>query len=130
MILTTNRIKSLDVAVQSRIHLAVRYDDLTRPQMLNIFRTILDKFKPRDRDREKILDYFETYAKDNKLKLNGRQIRNLVFSARAMALSKGSDSITREEIRQVLIITRDFQDQLKGLMERERANREVSADGD
>ena len=130
MILTTNRIKSLDVAVQSRIHLAVRYDDLTRPQMLNIFRTILDKFKPRDRDREKILDYFETYAKDNKLKLNGRQIRNLVFSARAMALSKGNDSITREEIRQVLIITRDFQDQLKGLMERERANREVSADGD
>ena len=130
MILTTNRIKSLDVAVQSRIHLAVRYDDLSRNQMYSIFSTILDKFKPKERDRDSILDYFKQYTEDNKLKLNGRQIRNLVFSARAIALSKGRDSITREEIRQVLRITRDFQDQLKDLMARERANREVFVDAD
>ena len=130
MILTTNRIKSLDSAVQSRIHLAVRYDELSRSQMFAIFSTILKKFKPKEKDKEDILEYFQTYAQDNKLRLNGRQIRNLVFSARAMALSKGRNSITKPDIKQVLRITRDFQDQLKDVVTRERNNREVTMDPD
>jgi SpoVK/Ycf46/Vps4 family AAA+-type ATPase len=43
IILTTNRIKSIDVAVISRIHLAIRYSDLTESQMKKIFEFFLDQ---------------------------------------------------------------------------------------
>lgn len=130
MILTTNRIKSLDVAVQSRIHLAVRYDDLNKEQMRKVFCNILKKFKPKDNDYEDILRYWDEYADEMGLRLNGRQIRNLVFSARAMARANDRTSITQKEIKQVMKVTREFQAQLKDLVQRERTNREVSKGGD
>ncbi|KAL9614371.1 MAG: hypothetical protein Q9167_001174 [Letrouitia subvulpina] len=129
MILTTNRIKSLDVAIQSRIHLAIRYDDLTREQMKNILDTILNKFKPRKSDKDEILKYFHEFTEDTKIKLNGRQIRNLVSSAQAIASSNHRDSISRVDFRQILIVTRDFQEQLNRLVEQERMRREVTKDG-
>lgn len=43
IILTTNRIKSIDVAVISRIHLAIRYSDLTEDQMSEIFSFFLNQ---------------------------------------------------------------------------------------
>lgn len=129
MILTTNRIKSLDVAIQSRIHLAIRYDDLTREQMKNILDTILTKFKPRQSDKDEILKYFQEFTEDTKIKLNGRQIRNLVSSAQAIASSNHRDSISRVDFRQILIVTRDFQEQLNRLVEQERMRREVTKDG-
>ena len=130
MILTTNRIRSLDVAVQSRIHLAVRYDDLTRKQMCSVLATILNKFQPNESENESIVDNFKEDASYSNVKLNGRQIRNLVISASAIAKAEGKDSISWKDIRQVLKVTRYFQEQLRSLVERERMQREVSKEGD
>ena len=130
MILTTNRIKSIDVAVQSRIHLAVRYDDLTRDQMRSILGTILTKFNVEEREKQCIVDSFKEHAEDTGLKLNGRQIRNLVFSAQAMASADGRESISWSDIKCVTKVTREFQTQLKSIVETERAYREVSKEGD
>jgi hypothetical protein len=55
MILTTNRINSLDIAVQSRIHLAIRYDDLSVEQKKKIFRVFLDCLEP-DNLKDKGMD--------------------------------------------------------------------------
>ncbi|KAL9631611.1 MAG: hypothetical protein Q9164_005791 [Protoblastenia rupestris] len=130
MILTTNRIKSLDVAVQSRIHLAVRYDDLSSEQMLHIFKSILSKFRLKTDDYKDVLTYWTEFAGEMGLKLNGRQIRNLVSSAQAMALSNDRDTINLKDIKQVMKVTRLFQAQLKDLVQSERQRREVSKEGD
>ncbi|KAL8919899.1 MAG: hypothetical protein Q9172_004747 [Xanthocarpia lactea] len=130
MILTTNRIKSLDAAVQSRIHLAVRFDELSKTQMQDILKTILGKFKAKEVDVEVIMDNFKEYLKDNSnLKLNGREIRNLVFSAHAIALSKDRKSIKWGDIRDILRVTRAFQEQLKEITDKQRYQREASKDG-
>ena len=125
MILTTNRIKSIDVAVQSRIHLAVRYEDLSQDQMRAILKTILKKFKVQGKDQDIILRSFGEYADDMNLNLNGRQIRNLVSSAQAVATAEGMDSITWDHIKQVTKVTRDFQNQLQKHVADERYDREA-----
>ncbi|KAL8734981.1 MAG: hypothetical protein Q9181_002990 [Wetmoreana brouardii] len=131
LILTTNRIKSLDAAVQSRIHLAVRFEELDRKQMQNILETILRKFKVKETDVDDINYRFEQYLKDSsRFKLNGREIRNVVFSAHAMALSQNKSSIAWDHIRDVLSVTREFQDQLKEVNNRQRILREASKSGD
>ncbi|KAL2045967.1 hypothetical protein ABVK25_011892 [Lepraria finkii] len=126
MILTTNRIKSLDAAVQSRIHLAVRFDDLNQTQMQNVFSTVLQKYRVEGGNMEDIKYKFKDYLKDNKnLRLNGREIRNVIFSAHAMALHSKKKSMSWDEIREVLAATRDFQDQLKATINAQRVSREA-----
>ena len=125
MILTTNRIKSIDVAVQSRIHLAVRYEDLSQDQMRAILKTILKKFKVQGVEQDRIIRSFGEYAEDMNLSLNGRQIRNLVSSAQAVAVSEKEDSITWNHIKQVAKVTRDFQNQLQKHVADERYDREA-----
>ena len=127
--LTTNRIKSIDIAVQSRIHLAVRYDDLTEVQMCNILKTFLTKFNGDERDKKTIITNFNDYVEENSFKLNGREIRNIVFSARKIAQSDERESITWRDIRQVMKATREFQNQLKSFSERQRYEREAAKDG-
>ncbi|KAL8879546.1 MAG: hypothetical protein Q9198_002859 [Flavoplaca austrocitrina] len=131
LILTTNRIKSLDAAVQSRIHLAVRFDELTQRQMRNILETILKKFNVRHSEIEDIKDKFQNYLADSpRFKLNGREIRNVVFSAHAMALSEGKESIGWNHIRDVLRLTRDFQDHLKAITSKQRYMREAAKEAE
>ena len=65
-------------------------------------------------------------ADNSGTRFNGRQIRNLVFSAHALALSKNRESIMFDDIKAVLRLTRDFQSQLKEVFDKQRANREAS----
>lgn len=81
-----------------------------------------------DSDVEDITDNFQNYLADSpRFKLNGREIRNVVFSANVMALSEGKDSIGWNHIRDVLRVTRDFQEQLKAITDKQRYGREASS---
>jgi len=72
MILTTNRITSLDIAVQSRIHLAIQYQDLSKKQKCNIFESFLKQLEPDDiSDYDDIMEYVKEYGCEEDL--NGRQ---------------------------------------------------------
>jgi len=85
IVLTTNRINSLDVAVQSRIHLAIQYPDLTQDQKIKIFKTFLNQIDDADiKDRESIEDELPRICRKTS-PINGRQIRNIVSSAQALA---------------------------------------------
>ncbi|KAJ5432370.1 uncharacterized protein N7458_011526 [Penicillium daleae] len=130
MILTTNRITSLDIAVQSRIHLAIRYEDLTKAQKRQVFSSFLNKLQDKDKsiispsNRANIDDWVEEIGSEQKL--NGRQIRNLVNSAHALACSNGQGgSLRKDHFKKVLSITREFQEQLEGLTRDRRADNEV-----
>ncbi|KAF3767933.1 P-loop containing nucleoside triphosphate hydrolase protein, partial [Cryphonectria parasitica EP155] len=84
IMMTTNRIKAIDVAVISRIHLAVRYTDLGAVEMRNIFKYYLNQLRPDlIHNLEEIMNFIDTFG--HMYNLNGRQIRNVVMAAQAYA---------------------------------------------
>lgn len=89
--LATNRIRDMDVAVQSRIHLAIKYDDLTRDQQIRIFETFLSQVheKGHVENWDRVRKWVEKDATSTASKFNGRQIRNIVSSA--MGLARAGD---------------------------------------
>jgi AAA+ superfamily predicted ATPase len=125
MILTTNRITSLDIAVQSRIHLAIRYDDLTKEQKCNIFRSFLEQLEPGSiEDFEDIMEYIKEYGSE--ADLNGRQIRNIVTSALSLArVNKKDELLTEKHLKEVLNVTKEFQKQLDSITIEARSTNEV-----
>ena len=130
MILTTNRINSLDIAVQSRIHLAIRYDDLSKDQKKKIFQMFLVQLEPNSiKNHDAITEFINNYGCE--YKLNGRQIRNVVSSALSLARSTakndgGDPRLTVTHLRQVLSITKDFQEQLESITRSARAENEAN----
>jgi hypothetical protein len=76
LFLTTNRVETFDDAFQSRIHIALRYGDLTTKAKRSVWKMFLDRVKAKDGVEtvtftDKDLD---ALARHN---LNGRQVRYL-----------------------------------------------------
>lgn len=100
--MTTNRIRAIDVAVISRIHLAVRYDDLDADQRGSIFAYYLDQLQDEvptlitEEDRDAIDEFIEVHG-DTYL-FNGRQIRNVVQAAHAYA----AHGLFEDELRKLM----------------------------
>lgn len=94
--------------------------------MQSILKIMLKRFKVNESDITDILSNFKDYLDDNSgLRFNGRQIRNLVFSAHAMALSEKRSSCIYKDIKEVLRVTREFQNQLKDVIWNQRHSREA-----
>jgi hypothetical protein len=70
MFLTTNRVSTFDEAFQSRIHFAMRFDDLSIKAKKSIWRAFL---KRADRKTNKITD--EELEGVSRKNINGRQVR-------------------------------------------------------
>lgn len=97
MILTTNRITSLDIAVQSRIHLAIRYEDLTKEQKCNIFESFLSQLEPDDiADFDDIMEYVKEYGSE--ADLNGRQ--SMYYPGQSISFSVQSSEFGEHILRQ------------------------------
>lgn len=129
IILTTNRIRSFDVAVQSRMHLAIQYDDLTPEAKANIYRTLLKKV-PSDQLDPELKSARSLERKLDQLcrrgKINGRQIRNVVGSAYALAKSSEEGILKFEHLEEVHEMTMDF---VSSLMEDTRGTRQINEAG-
>jgi SpoVK/Ycf46/Vps4 family AAA+-type ATPase len=127
IILTTNRITSFDVAVQSRMHLAIQYKDLTEEQKFEIFKNFLAKVPDAkiDGSRKDLYKNVEGLCRRNIL--NGRQIRNIVSAALALAKSdeQGREKLSWEHLRRVFETTMDFLDCLKDLTKHKRTGNEA-----
>lgn len=111
LILTTNRVLSFDVAVQSRIHLAVMFHDLDEKQTQAIIEVHMTKRQHCLSEGE--IELFTMTA--NASSLNGRQIRNVISSAEAMVNTSTSDRkvINWNDIKTVLNHTKEFETSLK-----------------
>ncbi|KNG47000.1 aaa family atpase [Stemphylium lycopersici] len=116
LILTTNRMKSFDIAVQSRIHIAIKYDELDSEQQFAIFQSFLEQLK-----RKKLVEDYNqliTWAKKDskKLSFNGRQIRNVVSTAMNIALvenKEGGGKLKLDHLIRVATQTKEFKAELK-----------------
>ncbi|CAN8101660.1 unnamed protein product [Discula destructiva] len=83
MFLTTNRVATFDDAFKSRIHVPIRYTDLSAASRLQIWRSFCSKVPGgvRISDTE-----YDRLAEDD---LNGRQIKNVIKAAESLALFHG-----------------------------------------
>ena len=112
--------------MQSRIHLAIQYHDLTTQQRLAIYKNRL-KWIPDEEieDRKTLEKGLETSPLTKKSnKANGRQIRNIVTGARALAKSK-NQRLTLEHLVTVDETTSNFINSMADLMQKQRARNEI-----
>jgi hypothetical protein len=84
MFLTTNRIMNFDTAFKSRIHLAIKYPGLSESSQRQLWTTFITN----DVNRPKPYWLNETLLNNLAArKLNGRQIKNVVHTAMALAIA-------------------------------------------
>ncbi|KAE9374033.1 P-loop containing nucleoside triphosphate hydrolase protein [Stipitochalara longipes BDJ] len=112
LILTTNRMRSFDIAVQSRIHLAIKYEELSPEQKTNIFMSFLEQLANKHlvADFEDIKKWVNKHGR--KFSFNGRQIRNVVSTALGIALMEEGKVISNHLVR-VAVQTNNFKADLK-----------------
>ncbi|KAH7116161.1 hypothetical protein B0J11DRAFT_593912 [Dendryphion nanum] len=83
MILTTNRMQSIDTAFESRVDITLTYNPLTEDDRKQVWRNFIRKFNAKDIDiDEAALD------KLSKWDFNGRQIKSAIKTARILAAKK------------------------------------------
>ncbi|KAI1004728.1 hypothetical protein K3495_g3488 [Podosphaera aphanis] len=112
LFLTTNRVETFDDAFQSRIHIALRYGDLSFNAKKGVFKMFIE--------RVRVLEGVETmpfteedYKILSKQNLNGRQIKNTIRTAQALAVQK-KEPLSMQHIKQVLDMASAFDRDLKG----------------
>ncbi len=112
LFLTTNRVETFDDAFQSRIHVALRYGELTAKAKKAVWRMFLDRVRAVDgmEVAEISEEELDVLARNQ---LNGRQIKNLVRTAQALALNE-KEKLTMAHIRRVIEVAETFDRDLRG----------------
>ncbi|KLU92266.1 hypothetical protein MAPG_11212 [Magnaporthiopsis poae ATCC 64411] len=111
LFLTTNRIEAFDRAFKSRIHLAIHYPRLDLESRKSIWRTFLAKASVDSTpDLEAPDGALDRWAS---VELNGRQIRNIIRTGQALALSDGVGGANEHHIDEALKTVREFDLSLK-----------------
>ncbi|KFY48964.1 hypothetical protein V495_00869 [Pseudogymnoascus sp. VKM F-4514 (FW-929)] len=110
MLLTTNRVRDFDEAVQSRIHIGVKYSPLGVDTRKAIWRSFLEKAKTENGDAAYSDKQLNVLAKHS---LNGRQIKNAVRSAHAIASSDGTH-LCYSHLETVLEVGKEFENDFRG----------------
>lgn len=102
LFLTTNRVENIDSAFQSRIHVHIKYADLTVKSRRQIWENFVGQV-PSD---------FAASELDElaKVALNGRQIKNMVKTAQLLAI-EDQKILNKEHIDMVLSIENGFTDE-------------------
>jgi SpoVK/Ycf46/Vps4 family AAA+-type ATPase len=101
LILTTNRVETIDKAFQSRIHISLEYPDLSTDSRLKIWRNFLASATLEVRLTE------QQITELSRLPLNGRQIKNVLKTAQLLARRKTGEAsyLSLEHVKTVLDVT-------------------------
>ncbi|KAJ6563355.1 P-loop containing nucleoside triphosphate hydrolase protein [Mycena vulgaris] len=98
LFLTTNHVKQFDVTFQSRIHLSLRYNDLPRAEKEDLWRAFWEK--PRTTESVHTLSGEQLEALSSR-NLNGRQIKNIVKLAVALAAEENNSPTYAHLVRTI-----------------------------
>lgn len=108
----TGDTQTFDDAFQSRIHIALRYANLDHKAKKAIFKIFIERV--RVLEKMDLMPFTEEDYNDlARNELNGRQIKNTVRTAQALAVNKG-EPLSMDHIRQVLEVQMSFDRDLKG----------------
>ena len=104
LFLTTNRVKDMDPAFQSRIHMSLEYPDLDATSRSAVWRTFLGRTVTLDKKfhGQDAYDVTEKeIARLSNLNLNGRQIKNVLKMANLLSCQKG-EKLNFSHLKKVL----------------------------
>jgi SpoVK/Ycf46/Vps4 family AAA+-type ATPase len=138
LFLTTNRVGHIDEAFKSRLHVVVHFPSLNDSQRHEIWKAFFNKLKKEQGNHIKIGHNAQNYvlqsSEELNIKLNGREIRNVLHTAIALAryeASKDSEYnegdivfVESEHFERVLTMFRsfgDYLDSIKGDSQEKRA---------
>ncbi|KAL3704303.1 hypothetical protein TMatcc_009994 [Talaromyces marneffei ATCC 18224] len=116
LILTSNRVGTLDEAFKSRIQASLHYPNLNRSQRHKIWRNLINRFKrleQPDIDFDDIECYISELAEQE---MNGRQIRNSITTARQLARFKGRN-MRHADLKHVISLAGRFEKYLSDVKE-------------
>lgn len=130
LILTTNRIRTFDIAVQSRVNFAITYKNLDDKQKKTIYSNFISQLnEDNTRNHEELVNWPESDEWNDEPPfrlLNGRQIRNVLFSAASIAQGDLRDHrLSLDHIKKILKETNNFQNDINIMYEKARAEAEV-----
>jgi len=103
LFLTTNRVSVFDPAFLSRIHVSLRFSELDHDRRLAIWRSFLG----RPGAPQVLLQEGEWHQLAER-KVNGRQLKNAVRTAHALAASK-KETMSFRHLDKVLSIVEEFE---------------------
>ncbi|KIX06385.1 uncharacterized protein Z518_04361 [Rhinocladiella mackenziei CBS 650.93] len=112
LFLTTNRVETFDLAFVSRIHLSLRFPNLTTKAKRTVWKLFIERVKNQEKmEVAPILesDYNDLARRD----VNGRQIKNLVRAAQALAIHENTP-LSMVHIKRVIDVAESFEIDLKG----------------
>lgn len=107
--LTTNRLASFDLAMKSRIHLALGYTPPDMETRRQVWMQVLERMPEDELGIEDLDDAVENLLREN---LNGREISNVVNTARTIARFQ-KHKLQLEDIEKVLGVRRQFDKNLQ-----------------
>lgn len=122
LILTSNRVGIFDEAFKSRIQLNLRYENLDKSQRLKIWMNFISRLEALQVENgggipglqmnvKEIRDHIESLATP---KLNGREIRNVISTARQLAMYR-CQPLGYSHLRTVIAEAEKFDDYLTKL---------------
>ena len=133
LILTTNRLRTFDIAVQSRVNFAIKYKDLDDKQKKAIYKNFIEQLTDDNTsNKQELLDWLdddeltEEYGGSPFKDLNGRQIRNVLFSAASIAQGDSDKRLKLEHIRRILRETTNFVKDMEYMVQMARGEAEVA----
>jgi hypothetical protein len=106
MILTTNRVGAFDAAFKSRIHLAIKYPALSVSSRRDLWTTFVTNGHTHDFPHWWDDAFLNNLAAEP---LNGRQIKNIVRTAHALAMAEESE-LRPQDIQISLQSIKDFEE--------------------
>ena len=106
--LTTNRVTVFDMAFRSRIHVAINYTALPASSRRDLWKSFITRGSPDSELEWMDDDYLENLAAEE---WNGRQIKNTVRTAHALAVSAGR-ALNPQDIKTALEFMRRFDAEL------------------
>jgi len=123
LFLTTNRVESFDGAFTSRIHVALHYRRLTDTDRRRVWTNNFERLERDSGGRCRVPVAAREFAYESReirrLRLNGREIRNALQTAVALAEAEAvedgveSSTVTEEHLRAVAKMSRGFKDFLR-----------------
>ncbi|KAL7811886.1 hypothetical protein V8C26DRAFT_215244 [Trichoderma gracile] len=138
LFLTTNRVRSFDTAFLSRIHVALHYKNLGDEERERIWTHNFDRLDRDSRGKIRVAmaarEFVWSSQEVRALRWNGREIRNAMQTALALAESDSNEeglqtiTIGEKHIRAVVKMSKGFKDYIKSVVP--AGSDDVDYDGD
>lgn len=107
LVLTSNRVGTFDEAFKSRMQLAVHYPTLTEVDRKSIWKAFFQSLY----ESKVIFDKEELDSEVDRLavhRFNGRQIRNIIKTARQLAAHRNRTGLNAKDLDDVIEVANDF----------------------